>query len=241
MKHKLFIFTILVVASLSLAACGAVATAPSAAEPRTVSVNGSGSVTLSPDMATINIGVVAQAAEAQDATNESNATIAQITAALTELGVAESDIQTSNFSIYPMQDYTADGETSSVTYRVENTVNVTVRELDSLGVILDAVIGAGANTIYGIQFDLDDRESAYAQAIDLAMQNAKERAQLMADAAGAQLGELQSASTYLGSGGGIFMAYAQDAGMGDSAESSVPVSPGDMEISVEVNVVYAME
>lgn len=237
MKHKLLIFTILVVASLSLAACGAVASTPSAAEPRTVSVNGSGSVTLSPDMATINIGVVAQAAEAQDATNQSNATIAKITAVLTDLGVAENDIKTSNFSIYPMQDYTADGEVSSVTYRVENTVTVTVRQLDTLGDILDAVIGAGANTIYGIQFDLADRESAYAQAIDAAMQNAKERAQLIADAAGAQLGELQSASTYLSSGGGISVAYAQDT----AAASSVPVSPGDMEISVEVNVVYAMQ
>lgn len=241
MKHKLFIFTILVVASLSLAACGAVATAPGAADVRTVSVNGSGSVTLSPDMATVNIGVVAQAAEAQDATDESNATISQITAALTELGVAEKDIQTSNFSIYPMQDYTADGQTSSVTYRVENTVSVTVRNLDSLGDILDAVIGAGANSIYGINFDLSDRESAYAQAIDLAMQNAKERAQLMADSAGAQLGDLQSVSTYLSNGGGITRTYAQGAAMEDSTASSVPVSPGDMEINVEVNVVYAMQ
>lgn len=239
MKNKLFMIVVLVVASLSLAACGAVATAPSAADIRTVAVNGSGTVTLSPDMATVNIGVVAQAAEAQDATDESSATIAKITTALSEFGIAESDIKTSNFSIYPMQNYNDDGEIASVTYRVENTVTVTVRDLENLGDILDAVIGAGANTIYGVQFDLADRESAYAQAVEIAMQNAKERAQLMADAAGAQLGELQSASTYLGGGGGISMAYAQDAEM--AAGSRVPVSPGDMEISVEVNVVYAMQ
>ncbi len=237
MKNKLVVFSILMVAALSLAACGAVAPAASAGEPRTVSVNGSGSVTISPDLATVNVGVVAQAADAKDATSENNQIIAEITSVLMDLGVAEADIQTSNFSIYPMQDYQADGEVSSVTYRVENTVSVAVRELGSLGSILDAVIGAGANTIYGVQFDIADRESAYAQAIDVAMQNAKDRAQLLADAAGAQLGELQSANTYLSSGGGIPMAYAQDSAAG----GAVPISPGDLEITVDINVVYALK
>ncbi|MEJ2757769.1 MAG: SIMPL domain-containing protein [Anaerolineales bacterium] len=242
MKKKFVVFSILAVVALSLAACGAAAPATSAGETRTVSVNGSGSVTISPDMATVNVGVVAQAEDAKDATSENNTIITQITSVLTEMGVAESDIQTSNFSIYPMQDTKADGEVSSVTYRVENTVTVVVRDLDSLGDILDAVISAGANTIYGVQFDVADRESAYGQAIDAAMQNAKNRAQLLADAAGAQLGELQSAETYLRSGGGIQVAYAQDASVaGMGASSEVPVSPGDLEVSVDVNVVYALQ
>jgi uncharacterized protein YggE len=242
MKKKFVVFSILAVVALSLAACGAAAPATSAGETRTVSVNGSGSVTISPDMATVNVGVVAQAEDAKDATSENNTIINQITSVLTEMGVAESDIQTSNFSIYPMQDTKADGEVSSVTYRVENTVTVVVRDLDSLGDILDAVISAGANTIYGVQFDVADRESAYGQAIDAAMQNAKNRAQLLADAAGAQLGELQSAETYLRSGGGIQVAYAQDASVaGMGASSEVPVSPGDLEVSVDVNVVYALQ
>ncbi len=240
MKNKVLLIGMMLVAVLALAACGGVAGSAGAGEIRTVSVNGTGKVILSPDMATINVGVVTQSEDAEEATSQNNQQIAEITEVLAGLGVAEEDIKTSNFSIYPMERFEQEGGGSMVTYRVENNVRIVVRELESLGSILDAVVGAGANSVYGIQFDLSDRESAFSQAIDAAMQNAEERAGLLAQAAGAELGELQSVETYLGGGG--FPVFAEAAGMGGmDAAAEVPISPGEMEIQIDVNVVYAIQ
>ena len=240
MKNKIVLLGMMVLAALILAACGGVSSAAGAGEIRTVSVNGTGKVIVTPDMATINVGVVTEGQDAEEATSQNNQHIAEITEVLTGMGVAEADIKTSNFSVYPMQNFDREGEPAAVIYRVENNVRVVVREIDQLGSILDAVVGAGANSIYGVEFDLSDRESAFSQAIDAAMQNAEDRAGLLAQSAGAELGELQSVETYLG-GGGVPM-YAESAAMGafDGA-AEVPVSPGEMEIQVEVNVVYAIQ
>lgn len=239
MKNKLIITSILMLAAIALAACGSAAATGGTAETRTVSVNGTGTIIVTPDMAIVNIGVITNNEDANRASSENAAKVEKIKEALLELGVAESDIKTANFSVYPMQQYDDQGQVTSVTYQVDNNMEVKVRELDTLGTVLDAAIKAGANSIYGVQFDLADREAANAQAIEAAMQNALSRAEVLAQAAGAQLGEIQSVSTYLG-GGGIPM-YAA-APMAESAMAAdVPVNPGEMQIQVDVNVVYAIQ
>ena len=206
-------------------------------EPRTLSINGSGTVTLKPDIAYINIGVQTEGKSAKEAVASNNQQSQKLFDALTSAGIAEKDIQTSNFSIYPRQEYDNQGQpTGVVTYVVDNTVNVTVRNLEEIGTILDAAVQAGANNIYGIQFDVENREAAQQQAMTLAMDNAKERAEVLAKAAGVELGAVQTIQTYLG--GSSPVPYQKTVMAADSVSSSVPVSPGEMQIMVDVSIVY---
>jgi len=237
MKGKIFLISILVVAALALSACGAVPV--QSVEGRSLSINGSGTVYVTPDMASINLGIQTRDEQVKDATAENNRVIERIREVLAEYGVQEADVQTTNFSVYPYSEFDPDGMASNVTYQVDNTVNVTVRDISKLGEILDAVIDAGANSIYGIQFAVSDQESAYNQAMEAAVENAAERAEVLAAASGAELGELKSITTYFG-GGGIPMMYSEAAtGMGGGAD--VPLSPGAMEVRVEVTAIYAIQ
>ena len=117
---------------------------------RTMNVSGSGKVTMVPDMAYISIGVRTEDAEVSAALNGNTTQALKISQALQEMGVEEKDIQTTNFNVYPMQNYDNEGKVIKTTYVVENTVYVTVRKLADLGTILDKTIKSGANSIYGI-------------------------------------------------------------------------------------------
>jgi uncharacterized protein YggE len=205
-------------------------------EPRTLSVNGNGIITLVPDIAYINIGVQTENKNAQEAVASNNQQSQQLFSAFTRAGIAEKDIKTSNFSIYPRQEWDNEGQPTGITYVVNNTVSVTVRDLDQIGSILDSAVQAGANTINGVQFDVEDREAAQQQAMVAAVENARARAEVLATAAGVELSDVLSIQTYLGSTNPI--PYEKTFALADTAASSVPVSPGEMQIMVDVSVVY---
>jgi hypothetical protein len=190
-------------------------------------------------MATISVGVRTEDRDAAEAVASNNAQAESITQALVGMGIDEQDIQTSNFSIYPQQQYDDQGNLIGTTYVVENTVYVTVRDLDQLGVLLDAVVQTGANNIYGIQFDVEDRDSALTEARQLAVENAQAQAQELAQAAGVTLGELQSISSYTSMPVPVF--EGKGGGAADVAASTVPISPGQLSITADVSVVYAIE
>jgi len=120
---------------------------------------------------------------------------------------------------------------------VNNTVTVTVRDLENVGSVLDAAVQAGANNINGIQFDIADREAAQQQAMTAAMENAQARAEVLAESAGVQLGDILSLQSYLGSSTPVPYGKGYDMAVQEAA-MSVPVSPGEMQIMVDVSVVY---
>lgn len=205
-----------------------------------LSINGSGSVTLEPDIVTISIGVNTQDNDPSSAVARNSRQVESIAVALSELGIGLDDTQTSNFSIWPRQDYDFEGNPISTTFVVDNTLTVIVRNLDSLGAVLDTAINAGANNIYGITFDISDREDAISQATQLAVQNAEERAQNLAGAANVQLGEVLMVSSFVG-GGGFVDPFARGLGGGGGSDvATVPISSGQLMVSVDVNVTYAM-
>ena len=233
-----------------LTACGSVAAAqsvtptPSAGTegtpPRTLSVTGSGKVYLTPDIAYINIGVHTQGDDAAGAVASNNSQSQTVIDALRGLGIDARDIQTTNFSIYPQQQYDPQGQPSGeITYMVDNTVFVTVRELDEIGDLLDAAVAAGANSINGISFDVADRTEALSGARQAAVADARAQAEELAQVAGVTLGELQNIS--VGAGGYPPVPYYEGRG-GAAADValSVPVSPGQMLVTVEVSVTYAI-
>lgn len=240
---KKILLTLGLVAILALSACSAPAapgqsstTQDNSNNPaRTIMVNGSGQVTLSPDMAFVSVGVQSQSENVGDALNENNQKAQNVASALRELGIEDKDIQTSSFSIYPQQQYGPAGEITGTVYVVNNTVYVTVRDLQVLGRLLDVVVRTGANSINGVNFDVQDKSQAISEARRLAVESARSQAEEMAQAAGVALGDLQTMSVY--SSQPVMPVYEAKGAMAMDA-AQVPVSAGQMVIRVEVSATY---
>jgi uncharacterized protein YggE len=245
MKTRSLLLSSLFLLALLLSACapGAVPAGSAASQPteRTLSVSGTGVANLTPDIAYINVGVHTEKQTAAEAVDENNAQTQKVIQALTDAGVDSKDIRTTNFSIYPMDKY--DPQTGQPTgqksYVADNTVTVTVRELDKLGDLLDTVVQAGANTVNSIQFDVADKDKALAPARDAAVKDANAKAQELATSAGVQLGELVSVS-YMDTP--VYPVYDGRGGGGASPQAaSVPIQPGQLTYTVTVSETYAIK
>ena len=227
------------VAVMLLAACSPTASPDNAQINRSINVSGTGRVTIVPDLAKINIGVRTEAEAVTEALDENSAKANMISEVLQDLGVAEEDIQTSNFNVYPSDQYNPmTGQVEGRTYVVENTVNVTVRDLTILGDVLSAVVDAGANSIYGISFDVDNREDAVAEARKLAIEDAQAKAEAIAEEAGVELGELITINV---SSGSTPFPYYDTKGGAYAPESSVPVAAGTLTITMECSLTYEIK
>jgi uncharacterized protein YggE len=244
MRTKTVLTFTLILAGLVIGACSAAQAAPPLQDgegttpQRTITVTGVGSVKLTPDIARISIGVQTQNEDAGTAVTENNTAAQEIMDALADFGIAEDDIQTSDFSIWPQQEYDQDGNITGTTYMVQNTVNVTVRELDQMGDLLDSVVSSGANSVYGISFDVADRTAAEAQALEAAVANADAQAATLAGAASVQKGDVISISSYSVSPPVIpFERFGMGGGAAQEA-SAAPITPGQLEIQSSVIVVY---
>jgi uncharacterized protein YggE len=202
---------------------------------RQVTVVGHGEVKGRPDTATVQIGVESEAATAKDALAQNNTQAQAIQQKLKDLGVAEKDIQTSNFNINPT--YNSDGRQVSG-YHVGNMVTVKIRELDTAGSLLDQVVQAGANSIYGVSFSVENPETLLNQARTAAIENAKARATQLASAGGAAVGDVLVISENVGSQP-VPMPYAARAEAAQAAPD-VPVQPGEQSFSVDVQVTYGL-
>ncbi|HGJ66466.1 TPA: DUF541 domain-containing protein [bacterium] len=199
-----------------------------------MSVSGSATVTKSPDIATSQIGVQTIAKELDPAINENNRKAEAIINALKALGIAEKDIKTISFNIYPQRDYTKDPN-AIIGYQVDNMLSVTFRDLTKVGRGLQDAVKAGANNIYGINFTLDNPEEAQNEARILAIQNARKKAESIASAAGIKLGKIVSINESYGSIP-IYRDYNKSA-----AEGSVPVQSGELGVTVQVTLIYLIE
>ena len=207
--------------------------------PRTISVNGNGKSILTPDVATINVGVHSENVDVAAALNE-NTTLAQSVAeALQGFGVDSKDIQTTNFAIYPSQQYGPQGEMLELKYAVDNTVLITVRDLTKMGDILTTVVSKGANNIYGITFDVSDRTKALSDARIAAITDANTQAKALADAAGVKLGQVSNINVSVSTPPQpLYNAYGGMGGGGGMAAAPAPISSGQLTINVDVYVTY---
>lgn len=245
MKNKfLFLISFLFIASV-LSACGPSAAQTTYPQIRSMYINGNGSTEITPDIAYINIGVHTEAPTAVSAVSMNNTRAQKVMDALIKFGILAKDLRTSNFSIVSLQK--SDPSTGLVTgtyYAVDNNIIVTVRDLPKMGSLLDNAIQAGANSINNIQFDVADNTAALKLARDEAMQNALQQAQELADAAGIQLGAIQTIN-YSQSmpmlAGPTYMDYGKGGGGGLRAEYSVPVNPGQLTLTATVTITYALK
>jgi uncharacterized protein YggE len=239
MRSKTLSILILVMCgALLLTACGAPALAQgeTLSQP-TLSVYGSGKAYLTPDLATINIGVHTEGDQASETVALNNGQSEQVVQALRDAGIAANDIQTSNFSIYNNQKFDPSGQVSGTSYVVDNSVFVTVRDISTISDTLSAVVEAGANSINSIQFDVSDKSAGLEEAREAAIADAQAQAEQIAESTGFELGEIQSIVVSTGVSAGPFF---PGVGGGAAAEAAVPIAPGQMVVSAEANLVYTI-
>ena len=209
----------------------------SAGSLRTIAVTGTGEVILVPDMAYINVGIHTEAEDVTSAVSANNQQAADITAAIISMGVEEKDIQTSNFNVYSMNRYDNMSNVIGTTYAVDNTLYLVVRDLTKLSEMLDTALGAGANQIYGIRFDIADRSGAIARARDLAIQDAGAKAAAAANTAGVALGKIHSISIVNTSYVQPLAGYGRGGGAAEDT-TSVPISAGQIVVTANADLVY---
>jgi uncharacterized protein YggE len=238
MKSVSILAVVALVLTALLSACGPMTVNAEAQPPlRLINVTGTGEVSLSPDIAYIYLGVHTEDASASEAVAANNTQTQEVIEALQNFGVEANDIRTSNFSIWPAQNYGPDGLPLDTRYVVDNTVYVTVRDLDQMGELLDVVIGAGVNTVNSIQFDVAEKKDSLREARAAAIEDAQERARELAQAAGLELGDIQSISFFDSAPYPVFTGK----GGGGAAEAAVPIQPGQMTLSASVSISYEIK
>ena len=240
MRTKYFIPIILLIAAVALSSCSGNIQFGQAM-PRTINVNGNAQVILAPDIAYISIGVHSEAKSAKEAVAANNTQTQAVIDAIKGQGIDAKDIQTTNFSVYQQEKYAPTGEDLGSFFMTDNTVYVTMRDITKIGAILDASIGAGANNIYGITFDVKDKEAALATGRDQAMADAKTQAEELAKAAGATLGSVQSISYYSNPPMPIYYDVKAAAPAGVGGGGSVPISSGQLTLTVTVSITYGIK
>ncbi len=234
-------------AAATEAAATVAAQVPASSGPtRTITVVGQGEVKAKPDIANTNVGVEVLAPTVEAATAEAEKQMKAILAAVKALGIADKDIQTSNYSInferqpsdvsLPHVEGTSTAaESPAGFYRVSNMVQVTIRDLDQVGAVLDAAVQAGANNVWGVSYSLDETQLLEAEAREAAVKNARAWAEALAQLHGVSLGDVIAVSEVVGGSSPVFAEAAmRDFGGGATVE------PGELTFSTQLQVIYAI-
>jgi uncharacterized protein len=207
----------------------------------TVSVSGHGSVNVPPDTASVSIGVDVIKPTLGEAQEQATSQATAIIEALQAAGIAEEDIQTDYFSVNILRDYSENADPTLITgFEIVNQLRVTVRDTDQLGELLDAAVNAGANSIYGVTFYVDDQTEASSDARVEAVEDARTKAEELASAAGMTLGPVVAISE--GTSPLLSPVYdmARGGGMG-AGQAATPVEPGSTTVAVDVIMTFELQ
>jgi uncharacterized protein YggE len=202
-----------------------------------ISVTGIGEVDVAPDLAIVRLGVLVQMDTLAQAQQQANVSMNAIMGVLSGHSIADSDIQTAGYSIEPVWTW-KDSESVFLGYKVANTVNVKLRNMDGIGVIIDDAVAAGGEyvVVNGINFTIDDPKQYYDQARTKAMADAKDKATQLAKAAAVKVGipiSIAESGYYDSRESSAFFVGAADG-------SASSISPGELTITITVNVVYTI-
>ena len=168
----------------------------SALAEQTITVNGSGETLVTADTAVVSVGVNVRKKDALEAQSAANEVIASIRAVLTKAGLKEEDISTGYINLYAVYDYSKDVE-EIVAYNANSSLAIKVTDMGRVGEVIDMAFGAGANTLDGVSFSVTDDTEARKEALKAAVEDAKEKAAILAEAAG--MGEIEIVSVEEGS------------------------------------------
>jgi uncharacterized protein YggE len=249
MVLSLALLALLALAGLGLTACSSPGVAAQTAPPVNVAVNsqqgiwvnGEGIVSATPDIAILSLGVSVQSPKVADAQSQAADAMTRVMSVLTSNGIDPKDIQTQNYNIQQMTRYDNTTQLSVITgYQVSNMVSVKIRTIAKTGSIIDAVAAAGGDLtrINGVSFSVDQPAQYQVQARQLAMADAKSKADQLSKLAGVTLGR----PTYISESTSTppSPVYAAKA-LAPGSNSTTPINPGQTDITVSVQVAYAIQ
>ncbi len=211
-------------------------------DPNTgISITGQGTVNIKPNIGIATMGVDITATTLDQATSQASTKMQAVIDKIKSLGVDAKDIQTVNYSVYPITSQkggTSDNTPPAITgYHVSNQVRVTVRKIDDLGKIMDSAVQAGANNIYGVSFSVDDMTPYQVQARAAAVKDAQDKAAQLAKTAGIQVGPILQITESSSNPRPLPAAADFRAASG----AAVPLETGEMQVMVMVNVRFAIK
>lgn len=230
------ILVVLPLALFSLAA-GAQPAAPPL--PESVTVTGTGHVTVTPDRFSFTVGVQTSAPTVEEAVNANNSKIAAVIASLKKAGATDQEIRTSGFSIYPQQEYSQNSLPRLLGYQVTNSVTVRKSDVAAAGRLLQVAISNGVNTASGLSFEVSDPSRGRDQGLRTAFEDARAKATVLATAAGRTLGRAITISEGTEAPPPprpVVRAMAMKA----EAVSEVPAEAGSQELTFTVTVVFEL-
>lgn len=210
-----------------------------------ISVSATGTSSIAPDMAIINLSVLRQAKTAREALNANTEAMAQVLKAMKEAGVEDRDLQTSNFNIAPQYKYSKRAKNGEqlppeiVGYNVNNSLTVRIRNLEELGTILDKSVSLGVNNGGNVQFTNSNSDTPVEDARKNAMQRAIAKAKTLTSEAGVALGKIVLISEQ-NRGRPRANTFARAARM-EAASDAVPVAAGENSYSVTVSVTWELQ
>ncbi len=202
-----------------------------------INITGEGREVSVPDVATVDLGLLTTSAKVADAQAENTKKMNQLTDRLKALSIADRDLKTANYSIYPHYDY-KEGASTVSGYDVSQTLNVKIRDLNKLATVLQIAGEIGSNQIGGLNFTVDDREVLRERARQKALANALQKARALSASTGLRLGKLISYNEsevtpeqpqY----------FSRDAGLGAGGGGAAPsVQSGSLEIVSSVSLTF---
>ncbi len=245
-KNKIFIaaaglvvLAMLTMAVLSFSAFMPVKAAADDNQPtkRTLNIAGTGTVSTSPDIAYVTLGVVTENKDAKVAQQDNAKAMDKVIALIKGSGIKSDDIKTTNYSLNPKYDYNQNtGESKIIGYSVNNSVQVTIKDITKAGSVIDLAAGSGVNLTSNISFGLSDYDKIYNDALKKALAAAKLKAESMAAVYGVKLG----IPVTINENGGYAPVYNGPTfvGKADAGEAATPIQAGTMEVKANVSVTY---
>ena len=213
-------------------------TAAPTAVARTITVDGVGVVSGTPDTVSLNLGVQVEASTAADALDAAGRKSQAVVGTLTGAGVAKADIQTSGLNVYP--NYTGGGTRDG--YSAGASVTATLHDISKAGEVIDAATAAVGDgiTLGGVWFSIDDTSALYAQAREMAVAEARTHAEQLAKAANVAVGSVVSMNE-----AAQYLPPARDAmpaasGVATTVPAALPVEPGRQDLQLTVQVVFEL-
>ncbi len=229
---------LLLPAALAALALASTAFAADAPTPRSISVQGNGSMTAIPDMAIARSGIESRGATPEEALAANTKVMNAVMAAIKRHGIAERDFETSSFAVNPVYGQaTPRGVMIIEGYQVTNQVSVRLRDIAKLGGLLSSLVEAGANRLNGVSFDIAEPAPLMDEARKAALADARKRADLYATAAGVKVARVLSISE----GGSMQAPQPMILRAMKAGGEAVPIAAGEQAINASVSVVYEIE
>ena len=235
LKKNLWVVLMAMLLCLGMSSVAMAAPGPG---PAVISVSGQGRADVAPDMAVVNIGIVTTGKTAQLAQAENAKVASDVTAALGQLGIFSKDIQTH----YTMSPVYEKGDYRKVAgYRASNTVTVTVNDVAKTGQVIDTALKSGATDVNGLSFGLKDARSVRNTTLQMAVQDARSKADAIAAALGVKIVGIQNVKEHGGNFARYEVANARLAKLDGGAAADTPVSAGTVEVNADVYIDFQIQ